>query len=183
MRSTATLVLGLLLGLATHVWGEEPPAPEFQFPAIEGFGGVVAVPDGAEAPRRGAKVVFDLTADSPVDQPHKGLETVARYLNLHAQAGLPADEVRLALVLHGGATQAALSDAAYARRTGATANPNLPLIRLLRKAGVEVFVCGQSLARNRLPTGDVDRDVTIAVSAMTVNINKQLDGYAYLSLR
>ena len=75
------------------------------------------------------------------------MEQVARLLNLYGAAGLTARDVKIAAVLHGGADKAVLSDAAYAARFKAAANPNLPLIRDLKRAGVEVFVCGQSLPR------------------------------------
>ncbi|QDU31309.1 DsrE/DsrF-like family protein [Anatilimnocola aggregata] len=158
----------------------EPPS--FQFPAVVDYGGVAPLPDAAEQPRAGVKVVFDITPEAKPEDVNKGLETVARYLNLNAQAGHKTSDVRIALVLHGGATKVALSDAAYAQHTGAKHNPNSKLLRELKKCGVEVFVCGQSLARNKFAASEVNPDVTIAVSAMTVNINKQLDGYAYLAI-
>jgi len=52
----------------------------------------------------------------------------------------------------------------------------------LKKHGVEVLVCGQSLARNKYLTSDVASELTVAASAMTVNVNKQLAGYAYSSI-
>jgi intracellular sulfur oxidation DsrE/DsrF family protein len=113
---------------------------------------------------------------------NKGLESVARYLNLNADVGLKATDVKLALVLHGPATRAALNDSAYARHTTAKSNPNLDLIRELKACGVEVFVCGQSLARNQFAREEVAGDVAVAVSAMTVNVNKQQEGYSYLSI-
>lgn len=156
--------------------------PAFEFPQIAGYGGVVAIQGAAEPPRSGAKIVFDITSDSKPDEVNKGLEGVARYLNLNAQAGLKPSDVKLALVLHGGATKAALDDAAYSKHTSASENPNLKLIRELKTCGVEVFVCGQSLARNRFAASEVTPNLTIAVSALTVNVNKQLDGYAYLAI-
>ena len=156
--------------------------PDFVFPQIARFGGIVRTPAAAEAPRRGAKIVFDIVADSKPDELNKGLESVARYLNLNAEAGQNPADLKLALVLHGSATKAALSDAAYATHTAAAKNPNLELIQELKACGVEVFVCGQSLARNKFTTADVAGDVSVAVSAMTVNANKQFDGYAYLSI-
>lgn len=154
----------------------------FSYPLIKGYGGIAAQAHAVEPPRRGAKIVFDLTADSKPEEVQRGIESVARYLNLNAQAGLAPKEVKLALVLHGGATKCALNDEAYRRATGIPPNPNLPLLRELQKHGVELFVCGQSLARNKFPSGDVAKELTIAVSAMTVNVNKQLDGYAYLAI-
>ena len=86
----------------------------FEFPQIAGFGGIVRVPEAAEPARQGAKIVFDITVDSPPDALNKGLESVARYLNLNTQAGFQPADVKLALVLHG-STKAALNDAAYAK--------------------------------------------------------------------
>lgn len=156
--------------------------PKFVHPLIKGYGAVAVQPDVAEQPRKGAKIVFDITADAKPEEVHKSLESVARYLNLNAQAGHAASDVRLALVVHGGATKTALNDTAYGAKTGAATNPNLALVRELKKHGVEVYVCGQSLARNKFPLADVAPEFTVAASAMTVNVNKQLDGYAYLFL-
>lgn len=154
----------------------------FQSPQIAGYGGVVPIPQAAEPPRRGAKVVFDITADSQPDEVNRGLESVARYLNLGAQAGLSPKDVQLALVLHGGATRCALDDKAYGRVTNAERNPNRKLLAELKKHGVELYVCGQSLARNKYALSEVAPEMTVAASAMTVNVNKQLDGYAYLAI-
>ena len=175
-----SLVLAGLVSVATY--GAVADGPAFTFPQIARFGGIVRTPDAAEPPRRGVKIVFDAVADSKPDEVNKGLESVARYLNLNADAGHKPANVELAIVLHGGATKTALRDAAYAKHTAATRNPNLELIRELKACGVEVFVCGQSLARNKFASADVAGEVTVAVSAMTVNANKQLDGYAYISI-
>jgi intracellular sulfur oxidation DsrE/DsrF family protein len=178
MRMIA-LLWCVLIFFVGQVTAEEPT---FEFPQVAGYGGVVAIQGAAELPRRGAKIVFDITSDSKPEEVNKGLEAVARYLNLNAQAGHKPSDVKLALVLHGGATKAALGDTAYAKHTSAPQNPNLKLIGELKSHGVEVFVCGQSLARNRFAADEVTSDLTIAVSALTVNVNKQLDGYAYLSI-
>jgi intracellular sulfur oxidation DsrE/DsrF family protein len=156
--------------------------PQFIYPLIGGYGGIVAIPDAKQPPRAGAKVVFDITVESKPGEVNRGLESVARYLNLNAQAGNRASDVTITLVLHGGATKCALADDAYRRLTAAERNPNLPLVRELKKHGVEVFVCGQSLARNKHPAADAAPEVEIAVSAMTVNVNKQQGGFAYLAI-
>lgn len=156
--------------------------PALVFPLIPGYGGVVPVAQAAEQPQTGAKVVFDIASESKPEEVHRGLESVARYLNLNAQAGHAAGDVKLALVLHGGATKCALNNEAFRRHTQVQANPNLPLLRELKKHGVELLVCGQSLARNKYSAGDVAGELTIAASAMTVNVNKQRAGYAYLSI-
>jgi intracellular sulfur oxidation DsrE/DsrF family protein len=175
-----SLILAALASVAAY--GAVADGPALLFPQVAGYGGIVSTPDAAEPPRRGARLIFDITADGNPEDLNKGLESVARYLNLNAEAGFKPADVKLALVLHGPATKAALSDAAYAKHTAAQKNPSLKLIQELKARGVEVFVCGQSLARNRFAPADVASEISIAVSAMTVNANKQQDGYSYLSI-
>ena len=86
-------------------------------------------------------------------------------------------------MFHGEADKAILSDAAYAARYKVAANPNLPLIRDLKKMGVEVFVCGESLHDLGFKAEEVAEDVLVADSAMLVLVNKQTDGYAYIPAR
>jgi intracellular sulfur oxidation DsrE/DsrF family protein len=179
MRGLILVLVGVAAAVAS---GDVAEGPIFRFPQVARYGGIVRTPDAAEPPRRGAKIVFDITSDGKPEEVNKGLESVARYLNLNAEAGLKPADVKLALVLHGSATKAALGDVAYAKHTTGMKNPSLELIRELKACGVEVLVCGQSLARNKFAPEDVDSAVSVAVSAMTVNVNKQLDGYAYLSI-
>ena len=138
------------------------------------------MPRAAEQPRKGAKAVFDVTAGAKPGEVNKGLEHVARLLNLYGAAGLTARDVTIAAVLHGEADKTVLSDAAYAARFKVAANPNLPLIRDLKKAGVEVFVCGQSLHDLGFMAEEVAKEVPVADSAMLVLVNKLTDGYAYI---
>ena len=81
---------------------------------------------------------------------------------------------------HGEATKSALSDAAYKERFGVERNPNLAVIAELRKAGVEVFVCGQALAYKGFKHAEVGEGIKVASAALTVVINKQADGYSYV---
>jgi intracellular sulfur oxidation DsrE/DsrF family protein len=179
MRGWWLILAGMTSAAA---YGAVAASPALLFPQIEHYGGIVRTPSAVESPRRAAKIVFDITADGKPDEPSKGLESVARYLNLNAEAGFKPTDVQLALVLHGAATRAALGNSAYAEHTGATKNPSLELIQELKACGVEVFVCGQSLARNKFVPEQVAPEVAVAVSAMTVNANKQQDGYSYLSI-
>lgn len=159
--------------------GSPQPLKPLQFPIIAKFGGVVPLPNAAEKPRAGARAVFDVTADARPTEVNKGLERAARLLNLYGAAGLQASDVRIAVVLHGEATKSALADAAHVSRFGAE-NPNLPLIRELKEAGVEVLVCGQALNYKGFEEGEVAEEVAVATAALTVVINKQADGYAHV---
>ena len=186
MRNTAMrFSLVLTVALATGgAQGQRPPGETgLIYPLVPGHGGVVPLPRAAEQPRKGAKAVFDITADAKPGEVNRGLEQVARLLNLYGAAGLKAGDVKIAAVCHGEADKAVLSDAAYFARFKVAANPNLPLIRDLKEAGVEVFVCGQSLHELGFKAEEVAEEVPVADSAMLVLVNKQADGYAYIPAR
>lgn len=159
-----------------------PGLKPLSFPVIEGFGGVVVLPKAAEKPRPGAKIVFDVTADAKPSDVNKGLDRAARLLNLYGAAGLKASDIQIVVVLHGEATKSVLSDEFYQPRFGVERNPNLPLIRELQKAGVELFVCGQALNYKGFPESAVAKEVPIADAALTVTVNRQMDGYGYLPI-
>lgn len=150
------------------------------FPVIAGHGGVVHRPTAVDQPRAGAKVIFDVTADTKPEAVNKGLDRVARLVNLYRAAGLSPKDVAITVVLHGEATKTALGDAAFKARFEVEQNPNLPLIRELQKVGVEVLVCGQALNYKKFADDEVAPEIPIAAAAITVIINRQLDGYAYL---
>lgn len=151
-------------------------------PVIPGHGGVVLRPQAVEPPRAGAKVLFDVTANSADSEPNKGLDRVARLLNLYGAHGLEPQDIQICVVLHGDATRAALGDADYQKRFGPEKNPNLPLIAKLRAAGVDIQVCGQALNYKGIADAEVEPGISIAAAALTTIIHKQAEGYSYLPL-
>ncbi len=181
MRNLLVLTAVLAAGAAD---GQPPSAKSgLVYPLVPGHGGVVTLPQAAEQPRKGAKAIFDISADARPGEVNTGLEQIARLLNLYGAAGLNAGDVKIAAICHGAADKAVLSDAAYAARFRLEHNPTLPLIRDLKKAGVEVFVCGQSLHDLGFKAEEVAPEVPVADSAMLVLVNKQGDGYAYIPAR
>jgi len=162
----------------------ETPAParsaRMEHPQIKGYGGVVPLPNAPHQPRKGTKVVFEVTAGAKPDGLNKGLERVARFANLMALGGLKTTDYKATVVLHGEAAQAVLTNAAYSARFKADANPNLPLIKLLKEAGIEVAVCGQALAMKQFKTEEVVPEATVVMAAVTLVIERQAEGYAYI---
>ncbi len=151
------------------------------FPIIEGYGGVVAVADVVEPPRPGMKLVLDVTSEAKKpEEVNKGLDRAARLLNLYGTAGLKASDISITVVLHGEATKSVLSDEAWESRLQMKHNPNLPLMRLLQKAGVEVMVCGQALSYKKIERSEVAGEIPVAAAALTVLLNRQADGFAYV---
>ncbi len=82
---------------------------------IEGYGGIVSLPKAAEQPKKGAKILFDITAYKDPKAVTKGLDQAALVLNQYADAGVPPGVVDFVVVLHGDATKATLTHRVYAK--------------------------------------------------------------------
>jgi intracellular sulfur oxidation DsrE/DsrF family protein len=147
------------------------------FPVIKGVGGVVPLPKAEDQPRKGARLVLDLTGESEPGEVHKGLKRAALVLNLYGAAGLKPSDVRIAVVFHGKATRCCLQDAAYAKRTKSERNPNLPVLAALQKAGVQVAVCGQALNYSGIEADEVDKHIPITLAAVLFLTNRHAEGF------
>ncbi len=152
------------------------------FPRIQGAGGIAVLPKAPYQPKSGTRVVFDIAVASKPAELNKGLERIARLINLHAGHGVPENGLQIVAVLHGNSIDAALSDHAYKLRTGVAENPNLPLLRQLKESGVKLYVCGQSLAQKQYSHEEVTAPLEVAVSAMLVNVQSQADGFAVMTV-
>lgn len=157
----------------------------WQTPAIQGAGQIHPLPQSTTyQPDRKTtyKVVFGLTkaADKP-DQINPALERVARTVNLYVSVGVPLNHLKFTAVAYGPATPIALDNAHYRKQYG-VANPNLPVIEKLRKAGVDIAVCGQAVAEHHYQYDWIDSHVTLVLSALTTIIDLQQKGYALVPL-
>lgn len=151
-------------------------------PIIEGYGPTYPIDDRDVALPAGQhyKAVFDLVDyQAGPDRLNRSLERVARYMNMHGRHGVAADAMTLAIVVHGSAIENLMNDTAYRSRHGID-NPNLPLLDRLSDAGVQVFVCGQSLAFRGVSKAELVGSAHVALSAMTMLTVLQSQGYALL---
>jgi len=174
--------LFLLLPAAHVLLAAEAPTAEWLTPLVHGYGAVRHYPDAAQQldPQRTYQVLFDITAAGTVEEVLPGLETVARFLNLAALADVPVESLQLVAVVHGAATDGVLGNAAFRQRYRQD-NVNLPLLARLHELGVTLYVCGQALAHQGLDPNGVTEEVEVAVAALTVLANYQLQGYALVS--
>jgi intracellular sulfur oxidation DsrE/DsrF family protein len=159
--------------------GSSPRLKHLEFPLITAYGGVVKVPNAVEKPRLGVKVVFDVTADAKLNNVNKGLERAAHLVNLYGAAALKADDVRITVVVHGNATKSVLNHDFFRPRFHVDQNPNISLIRELKKAGIDVLVCGLALNYEGFPGSAVINDVSVADATLAIIVNRQTDGYVY----
>jgi intracellular sulfur oxidation DsrE/DsrF family protein len=97
-----------------------------------------------------------------------------------AAGGVDADHRQIVVVLHGAATTAVLSDAAWVARGKGAANPNSALIRALLAAGVQVRLCGQAMAGNGVTEAELEPGVTVDLAALMTVIHHQQAGYALI---
>ncbi|MBE0424924.1 MAG: DsrE family protein, partial [Lutibacter sp.] len=127
------------------------------------------------------KVIFDIYTDnSKEDTINPLLNTVARFLNMHAQQGVLKENMKVAVILHGAATKSALSNYAYKNKFE-TNNPNSELIQKLKNANVELYVCGQSYFAGGYLLNDKSTDVKLALSALTALVEYQTNGYQIIN--
>ncbi|EMI20568.1 membrane or secreted protein containing DUF1791 [Rhodopirellula maiorica SM1] len=155
---------------------------ELAYPVIADHGGVVRLPDAAQQPRAATKFLVDLTSGNGTGKLNAGFEKVAKYVNIYAGGGADPVDVEIAVVVHGDATLAVLNADAYAAKFKTEGNPNLKLLRELHGAGVEFYVCGQTLIAKGATPDDVADFVKTAVSALTAVVNLQADGFAYVPI-
>lgn len=152
-------------------------------PILENFGTVFQIenPDLILDKDVVYKVIFDVYTDG---SKKKGLNpmivTAARYLNMHAQKGVPHENLKVAMVFHGPATKSALSNEAYQKHYGFN-NPNSDLLLALKKANVELYVCGQSYLAMKYQVDEKHSAVQLALSALTTLVSYQTNGYQLIN--
>lgn len=172
-----TVAASLLAARVEARW----PAPVA--PVVPTADGYVVIPNVAKAPdkKRVYRAIFDATqaADSPAALV-PALNMAGSELNALAAAGVPPRNVKFAVVFHGAALDGILDEAHYKAKFG-TSNPNLEVLGQMRRAGVELFVCGQNLAFAKVDPATISPEVTVASDALLVSMQYQNDGYALMS--
>jgi intracellular sulfur oxidation DsrE/DsrF family protein len=124
------------------------------------------------------KVAWDVTAapERPDAMP-AGLARPANFLMMADENGVDRKRVHLAIILHGGAISAVMTNEAYKAAKGAD-NPNIALLKAMTDAGVQVIACGQSLVNNKIPRDHVLPFVKVATSATFARATLHAQGYA-----
>lgn len=164
MRSTLLLLFLSVLPSVTHA-----DLSSFTTgPAIKDYGPVAdidvtwPVPDDAVF-----KHSFDVGKRAEDEGLNRTLVSAARFINMHARAGVDEDRIKVAVIVHGDA----LRDVA----SGTTSSAGL--VAALVDHGVRIIVCGQSAAYYGMTKDDLLPGVEMALSAMTAHVLLQQQGY------
>ena len=151
-------------------------------PVIPDYGPVLIPPAGFYSldAETHYKVSIDIgkTADFPGDRNLK-LTSVARFLNMYAQQGIPKENIEFAVIVHGMAANDLLSDEAYQARFN-DPNPNTELLNQLQDAGVKIYLCGQTAAFRKIGWGEIRPEVVIALSAMGAHLRLPHEGFTLI---
>lgn len=171
------LIVLILACAPAVVWGQK----KWVSPAVPDFGDIRNLTETKQPdPGIDYKVVLDISiaSDNP-KRTNPGLYHLARFMNLHAAGGIPPEKMHIVAVIHGGTTFSVLDDKGYNKHNG-TDNPNIKLISQLKEAGVQFYVCGQSLMARNNGFDNVNPEVDISLSAMTVVTEFQSKGYGVM---
>jgi intracellular sulfur oxidation DsrE/DsrF family protein len=137
-------------------------------PVIKDFGPVadvdvtLSIPEGAKF-----RHSYDVSTQADEGEPNRTLVTAARFINMHARAGVDAEDISLAVIVHG----KAVFD------VSGKAPASADLVAALIENGVRIIVCGQSAAYYEVNTDDLLPGVEMALSAMTAHALLQQQGY------
>lgn len=159
-----------------RVWPEPTP------PAIAGSSGYVEIPGAAisRSTKRRYKALFDAATGAPDPaKPLPAFGRVALQLNGLIAAKVPSSHIFFAVILHGPAGDAVLTDAEYRKKFGID-NPNKAIFNALREARVRMLVCGQWAAARNIARDQLLPGVEVAEAATLVQISYANAGYAVL---
>jgi len=151
-------------------------------PVIKDYGTIYSI-ETAQQPNPSIhyKLVIDFkTSNSNYQQVNKGLNNIARMLNLYGAGGVPKSNVQVAVAIHNVATPVVLTNEGYNKKYGIN-NPNLDIIAQLEAAGVKFYVCGQSMVSRGYNFSDLNPTVTLGLSMLTISTEYMMKGYSLLT--
>jgi intracellular sulfur oxidation DsrE/DsrF family protein len=176
MRLAITIALALVAApLAAQDMSAFKPGP-----VLTEFGAHAPVPGVEQLPANSQfAIAFDVSTPAPESGINRGFDSAARFLNMHVAHGVPQENIRLAVVVHGKAALELLTDAAHAANPASRKgdNPSGNLVQVLLAEDVRFILCGQSAAAYGIKPEDLIPGVEMALSAMTAHALLQQNGF------
>ncbi len=146
-------------------------------PVFADFGKIASVDSQFPIPEGTVfKVILDVSDASKPGALNRTFDSAARFINMHVDAGVPLENISVAVVVHGGAGLDVTQNSFYQAKRESD-NPNVALIEALTHEGVQIYLCGQSAAYAGISNTDLLTGVTMARSAMTAHALLQQRGY------
>ncbi len=175
MINTARLILTAMAVMAVPAMAKEPFHAGKVMPLLGQIANVDA--DLVIPADTVLKVDFDDSTPAEAGKVNRTLETAARFINMHAEAGVPVANIHVAVVLHGQAIFDISRADAYARKYPGKINTTEAAVADLIAHGVRVIACGQSAAALGVEKKELLPGVELALSAMTAHALLLQNGY------
>jgi len=151
-------------------------------PVIKSYGTVFQLPNADHKPDPSIKykILVELTENgSKPDSLNEYIEALATLVNLHAAEGVSKENIQMVVVLRKMATYAVFDNELYKEKFKCD-NPNLQILKELMDAGVEFFVCGQTMQKRNIDIKKLIARTKVASSGLTALTTYQLKGYALI---
>ena len=162
-HSLSIVVLSISFALAATAQSAEQGF--VKGPVFEEYGPAAPVESDLVIPEdMTLKVAFDISEAAAEGEVNRRFESVARFINMHAAAGIERERIQPAIVVHGGGAEDLLKPA-----EGAIPPPTARLIEALLDGGVPIYLCGQTAAAKGIEKEDLIPGVEMALSAMTAH--------------
>jgi intracellular sulfur oxidation DsrE/DsrF family protein len=145
-------------------------------PLIKGYGKHASVSSTSVDSSDAFSVAFDVAKGAEPGQINRQFDSLARFLNMHAAAGVPKENLKLALVVHGRAGIDLLDEVTYTR-VQEQSNANILLLKELMRNNVQVILCGQTAKAYSIEHDQLIEGVRVELSAMTAHALLQQQGY------
>ena len=172
MKQTNLLLLSILVSCFTNAQTKVNPV-------IKSYGTVFQLPDTDHKPDPSLnyKIIVELTENgSKADSLNEYIEALATLINLHAAEGVAKENIKMVVILRKMATYAVFGNELYKDKFKCD-NPNLPMLKELMDAGVEFYVCGQTMHKRNIDTKKLVAGTKIASAGLTAITTYQLQGY------
>lgn len=147
--------------------------------AIKKYGNITLYDSVAVAPQKNGnyKILYRVTKEIEKQGVNKELWHVARLFNLLKAYEVPDENIHIVAVISGKGFPAALTNQAHNNRYKKE-NPNLELIDELIKSGIEIHICGQTIAGNHLDyKKEINPKIKLTLSAMIDVVEYSKKGY------
>lgn len=123
------------------------------------------------------RAIFDASKGAEPGDINSRIDSAARYINLLVSAGVPRENIEVAIVVHGSASWDVVTNAAYARKYPGKENATAPAIAEMAAQGVEFYICGQAAHHHGIANEDLLPGVTMTLSQTVATTILQNRGF------